>query len=510
MTVIKEVSKEELKEFLYNIDKKDKNLYDEVNSSNLGIFQFTGNTALRLVNEIEPQNFDELVSINALARPGTVSFAGEYNSNKNGDIKKYPEKVDNLLKESRGLCLFQEQIMSIFNKIGGFTLEETNMIRGLLKKLGKADKKKEDIEKWDKQVSRFIGGAKENGVSEKEAKQVANDLLALSAYSFNKSHSVAYTYVALQSLYLSRYFRKYFYSATLSYEATKKDAIKEAYDSCRKFGYSLLPPDVNKSNKHFTPTEGKNILFGLNEIKNVGDKPIEAIMSNRPYKSVIDFILKNSGERSITKKVVESLILSGAFDTLISGERKLYDIIAKDFYENKKSSKVKEIIEDFWNKTEEKHLVLRESLKTSNEEYVAYEKEYLGSNFFHNNFSEEETEKINLLYKKGLIDRSFEDVKDYKTISRVPIYVSKFRTHIDKNKNEMAFIEAEDMNGEKVSFPIFASYWKFVKDRFSGEGIYIFAFYRNVDDNLMFGSKKWLKDDEKSRLINSFKRKGTI
>lgn len=508
MKIIREVSKKELKEFLYNINLKDKQLYEEMNSNNgFGIFQFSGNTALRLVNDIHPENFEELVAINSLARPGTIDFAGEYNGNKSGDKSKYPKIVDDLLKESRGIVLYQEQVMSVFNKVGGFTLEETNMIRGLMKKLGKADKKKEDLDKWEKQVNRFVEGAKINGVTDKQAKDIANDLLKMSSYSFNKSHAVAYTLTAIQTLYISRYFRKYFYASTLAYESTKKDAIKDAFDNCRKFGFSLLPPDVNSSLKHFAPSKNKEILFGLNEIKNIGDKPIESIIQNRPYKSIVDFVIKNQGDRAITKKVTQSLLGAGAFDGFIKGERKYYEEIVRRFYDSKKTIKIKELLEKKWDEIEETAKAEKLFLPTKNEDFIFYETELLGSNFFHNQFSQEEIDKIDVLYKKGYIDKSFRDIKEGKAISRVPIYVSKFRLHIDKNKNEMAFVEAEDMNNERINFPIFSSYWKLIKDRFFGEGLYIFSFYLNQDHQIMFGSTKWLKDDEKSRLINSFKKK---
>ena len=503
MKILKEISKKELKQFLYEIDRKDSQIYDELNTNNgFGVFQFSGSTALGLVKSIHPENFEELTAINSMARPGTISFAPEYNSNKKNENMKYPKAVHELLKETRGLVLYQEQIMSIFNKIGGFSLEETNMVRGLLKKLGKADKKKEDIEKWDKQVNRFIKGAIENGITEKQAKDIANDLIMLSGYSFNKSHAVAYTYTAIQTLFLSRYFRKYFYASTLAYEATKKDAIKDAYDNCRRFGYNILPPDVNTSFKNFRPVDGNNIIFGLNEIKGIGEKPIDAIIENRPYKSVIDFIIKTQGE-GITKTVVNALVCSGCFDSIINGDRKYYEAVATYFYENKKTTKVVELLEQKWKEA----LEAVPYVKTTNEDYVIYEKELLGSNFFHGNFSDEEKEKIDVLYSKGYIDKSFNDVKENKQIARVPVYVSKFRTHIDKNKNEMAFVDAEDMNGERVSFPIFASYWKFIKERFQGEGMYIFALYRDQDEKIMFGSKKWLKDEDKHKLIASFRKK---
>lgn len=507
MTVIKEVTKKELKEFLYKINTDDKQLYEEMNSNNgFGVFQFSGATALRLVNDIHPDNFEELTAVNALSRPGTIMFADEYKDNKNGDKKKYPKIVDDLLKQSKGLCIYQEQIMSIFNKIGGFTLDETNQIRALMKKLSKSDKKKEDLNSWHKQVKRFIEGAIINGLTEKQSQNIAEDLLRMSAYSFNKSHAVAYTLVAIQTLYLSRYFRKYFYSATLAYESTKKDAIKDAFNNCKKFGFSLLPPDVNSSLKHFTPTVGNEILFGLNEIKNIGDKPIESIIQNRPYKSIVDFIIKNTGDRAITKRVVQSLLGAGGFDNFIKSERKYYEEIVRRFYDKKKTIKVAELLERKWEEIIEDAKKEGLLLPTNNADYILYENELLGSNFFYSVFSQEEFDKIDALYKKGYIDRNFQDIKTGKAISRVPVYVSKFRLHIDKNKNEMAFIEASDMNSEQISFPVFSSYWKFIKERFIGEGLYIFSFYRDSNNSIMFGSTKWMKDDEKTRLINIFKK----
>lgn len=503
MKILKKISKKELKEFLYEIDINDKKIYDEVNTNNgFGIFQFSGSTALGLVKDIHPDNFEELTAINSMARPGTIEFVPQYKDGKLNGTKKYPDVVHNLLKDSKGQILFQEQVLKIFNIIGGFTLTEADGIRGLMKKLGKADKKKEDIEKWDNQIKVFIEGAKANGLSEKEAYNISNDLLKLSSYSFNKSHAVAYTYTAVQTLYLSRYFRKYFYASTLAYEATKKDAIKSAYENCRNFGYNILPPDINKSFKNFRPVEGNNIIFGLNEIKGIGEKPINAIISNRPYKSIIDFIIKTQGER-ITKTVVNALVCSGCFDSLINGDRKYYEAVVNYFYENKKTTKVIELLEQKWKDA----LEAVPYIKTSNEDYIIYEKELLGNNFFHGNFSDEEKEKIDILYSKGYIDKSLKDVKESKLISRVPVYVSKFRIHIDKNKNEMAFVDVEDMNGDKANFPIFASYWKFIKERFQGEGMYIFALYRDQDDKIMFGSKKWVKDEDKYKLIASFRKK---
>ena len=122
--IIKKIEKPELKEFLYNIDLKDENLYKELNESQLGIFQFSGSSSSGLINRVKPVNFEEANVINAAARPGTINFIDDYIKNQDGAHKKYPEQIHELIESSRGVIFFQEQIMSIFNKVGGFTLEE--------------------------------------------------------------------------------------------------------------------------------------------------------------------------------------------------------------------------------------------------------------------------------------------------------------------------------------------------------------------------------------------------
>jgi DNA polymerase-3 subunit alpha len=143
--VIKKIDKEEFKDFIFKIDERDPELYKVLKDSTIGIFQFSGNTAENVGRKVNPENFNDLVAVNAFARPGTIDFLPQYLENKENDTSTYPEKVNEILKKSHNTIIFQEQVMSIFNKIGGFTLEETNYVRSLLKKLGKADKKPEDL-----------------------------------------------------------------------------------------------------------------------------------------------------------------------------------------------------------------------------------------------------------------------------------------------------------------------------------------------------------------------------
>ena len=141
-------------------------------------------------------------------------------------------------------------------------------------------------------------------------------------------------------------------------------------------------------------------------------------------------------------------------------------------------------------------------------DFIDYENNYLGGNFFHGIFSDEMRERVQKVYDKGLCLRSFQEVRD-KNIpnAMVPVSIVSSRPFIDKNKNEMMFMEIEDCNGETVSVPIFASYWKLCKSRFNGNGFYFVSLYENEAGNIMFGSKNWLGDDRKSRMILEFKLK---
>jgi len=190
MKIIKKVSKLDLKNHLYKINTDDLHLYEEANNPNsIGIFQLNGALATEIIKKIKPKNFDEINAVSAFARPGTSSFVEQYVDNREKHKSPYPKQVADLLTETQSICLYQEQAMSIFNKIGGFSLEETDQIRGLMKKLGKAEKKKSDLDKWDKVIEKFTEGAQKNGITIRDAKMVASDLLKMASYNFNKCFS---------------------------------------------------------------------------------------------------------------------------------------------------------------------------------------------------------------------------------------------------------------------------------------------------------------------------------
>lgn len=489
MKVLKRnVGKKEFKEFLNKINLEDKNLYKEVSDNQCFIFQFSGSTASRMVGDAKPENFDDMICLNAYSRPGASFGFGNFCLIKNeGQKSVYPEQLQNFLTDGRGTICFQEQIMAIGNYLTDGKYNG-NTWRQLLKKLGKAKKAPEDLKKWDEMVAcaKEVGAKK--GISTKDIDLLCDDLLTLSAYSFNKSHAAAYSYLAMEEVYLAKYFKPYFYAINLSNEAGKKDAIKEAIESCKKSGFEVEPPNINNSRENFFPKENK-LYFGFNDIKGVGEEPAKDIVRNQPYTSIIDFICKNIGTK-INKRVTSALIGSGAFDNIIEGNRKYYQQVAEKFYEKKKTTKTIPLLEEKW----EDSLKEVEKCETSATDYIEYEEQYLGGQFFHNKFNAI-SDKIETLYSKGYCLRDFDELRRKNLPKQyVFVYVNSYRYHTDKNGNEMLFCEIEDRNGEKQSVPIFASFWQYVKLKFYGEAFYLMDLYPTEDGKIMFGSRNWVKD----------------
>ena len=490
MKILEKVSKKELHDFLnYGMNLNDKSLYKELTESQQFIFQFSGETASDQIKKAEPDCFDDVVVINATSRPGASSMFPSFVEAKKYGTKKYPPQLDKILGDSRGCITFQEQIMNAFALCAGYDPKKTNRIRGLLKKLGKAKKAQADLDEWNNvHVPAFKEGCIKMGMKSSEVDMVIKDIVALSAYSFNKSHAYAYSYIAMITVYLSKYFRNYYYAASLTYDASKKDVLKESIQKVEGRGYKIVPPDINTSDLHFYPV-GQKINFGLNEIKGVGEQPAKDAIANRPYSSIIDFICKNIGN-SINKRITNALVCGGAFDSLIGDKRKYYQQVVEKFYEKKKTTKIIPLLEEKW----EDSLHEVQDCNTESADYISYEEQYLGGQFFHNKFTAI-ADKIEKLYSKGYCLRDFDEIRKKNLPKQYCfVYVNSYRYHIDKNGNDMIFMELEDRNGEKQSVPVFASYWKYCKEKFFAEDFYLMDLYSTEDKKIMFGSRNWVRD----------------
>ncbi|NWF98236.1 MAG: DNA polymerase III subunit alpha [Nitrospirae bacterium] len=308
--------KENGKEFTLNdISLDDKETYELLSSGNTtGVFQLESAGMRDVLVKMTPDRFEDLIAIVALYRPGPIGsgMIDDFIRRKKGltPVKNDLPQLKEILDESYGIILYQEQVMRIANKLANFTMGQADILR---KAMGK--KKPDEMEKL-KEV--FISGAVSNGIPEKKAKKVFDLMELFAEYGFNKSHSAAYAYIAFQTAYLKAHYPVEFMAATLSADMDNTDKIVKTITGCREMGIEILPPDINLSGKEFRVI-GNSIRFGLEAVKGAGSAAIENIIEARkndgPFKSISDF-LQRVDQRKVNKKVIESLIKAGAFDSL--------------------------------------------------------------------------------------------------------------------------------------------------------------------------------------------------
>lgn len=483
--VLSQVTTSQLEDFIYDIDVGDPKLYEELkNPYKIGLFQINGSTAEQLCDKMLPENFAELTAFNAMARPGPMEASAPYYvKRKAGEKSPYPDVLNNLIQDTHQVFIYQEQVMEIFHKIGGFTLEEANEVRSLMKKLGKLEKDPKDLKKWDATVQKFTNGAMKNGITESMAKTIATDLAAFSSYSFCKAHASSYAYIAAITIYLSIYYRRWFYASVLAYEVDREKYLLDRLYSVKNQKIDILPPDINKSQVHFVP-EGENVRFGLADIKYVSVMAAEIIMKNRPYSSLFDFIMKTRS-RIITSKTIKALISVGAFDFLTK-ERKRLIMVFDAYWDKRDSSKIVDKLRATYEEGEA-CLMNIAGLDTTEDDLVVYEKEYFGFRFFSSPFKGKITEDLRQLRLKNIIYISLAEVGS--TPKKVPVFINSVRNHKDKNGNPMAFIEIEDVRGNRMTVPIFYSHFQYMGDLISENSLYLMYLY-NENGKLFFGKKE--------------------
>ena len=298
-----------------DISLEDKKTYELLSSGQTtGIFQLESSGMREILVKMQPNRFEDLIALVALYRPGPIGsgMIDDFIKRKKGQtpVKYELLQLKDILDETYGVILYQEQVMRIANKLANFTMGQADILR---KAMGK--KKPEEMEKLKES---FIKGAVANKISEKKATRLF-DLMALFAeYGFNKSHSAAYAYLAYKTAYLKAHYPVEFMAATLSTDMDNTDKIVHMIAECRNMSIQILPPDINQSGREFKVI-GNSIRFGLEAVKGVGSAAIESILDskekNGPFLSMEDF-LKRVDTRKVNKKVIENLIKAGAFDSL--------------------------------------------------------------------------------------------------------------------------------------------------------------------------------------------------
>jgi DNA polymerase III subunit alpha len=284
----------------------------------LGVFQLDGGPMRALLRSMRPTGFDDISAVLALYRPGPMgaNAHNEYADRKNGRKPVVPihpelaEPLADILDETFGLIVYQEQVMAIAQKVAGYSLGKADLLR---RAMGK--KKKEIL---DKEYVPFSEGMKENGYSDGAIKTLWDILVPFSDYAFNRAHTAGYGLVSYWTAYLKANYQAEYMAALLTSVKDDKDKSAVYLNDCRRNGIKVLPPDVNSSEADFT-TVGADIRFGLTAVRNVGENVVASIVATRKAKGAFaDFsdFLKKVEPVACNKKVVESLIKAGAFDSL--------------------------------------------------------------------------------------------------------------------------------------------------------------------------------------------------
>ena len=292
-----------------------------------GVFQMESTGMTALVKELKPECFADLIPLVALYRPGPLGsgMVADFidGRHQRKEVSYLHPLLEEILKDTFGVILYQEQVMQIASVLGGFSLGQADLLRRAM------GKKKHDVLEAQKET--FLDGAKQNGLDKKLAEEIFELMAHFADYGFNKSHSAAYALVAYQTAYLKAHYPQEFMAAMLSSVMGTNDKIGFYIERCKHMGIAVLPPDVNASLASFS-VDNLSIRFGLAAVKNVGENAIVNLIKARtdkgPFTSLVDFCTKVD-MRLVNKRVIESLIKCGAFDSFGNKRSQLFIILEK-------------------------------------------------------------------------------------------------------------------------------------------------------------------------------------
>ncbi|WGS82726.1 MAG: DNA polymerase III subunit alpha [Candidatus Karelsulcia muelleri] len=334
---------------LENIPLDDEKTYELFkNGETVAVFQYESHGMQKYLKQLKPDKFYDLIAMNALYRPGPMQYIPNFIARKHGQEKisyDLPE-LKEFLKETYGITVYQEQVMLISQKISGFSKGDADLLR---KAIGK--KEKNLLSNMKKQ---FLDGGKKNGFSRKNLEKIWKDWKSFASYAFNKSHSTCYSYIAFQTAYLKTHYPAEYMASVLSNNMKNIKDISFFIEECKRIGVIVLGPDINESDSKFTVNKLGFIRFGIGAIKGIGESSVKSILKERKnkYNSILGLI-KKVDLRLVNKKVVENLVVSGAFDNF-KIQRSQY------FYEENGSNMIEKII-----KFGVKYKKIKENIKNS-------------------------------------------------------------------------------------------------------------------------------------------------
>ena len=317
-------------------DPKTYELYCKGQTS--GTFQFESAGMQKYLIELHPSCFEDLIAMNALYRPGPMDYIPQFIRRKHGDepIEYDIPCMEQYLKETYGITVYQEQVMLLSRQLAGFTRGQSDTLR---KAMGK-----KQIDKMNELEALFYEGGEKNGHDKKVLNKIWEDWKKFASYAFNKSHATCYSWVAYQTAYLKANYPSEYMAAVLSSNLNDVDKLSKYMDECRAMGIEVLGPNINESYKNFSATKDGRIRFGLAGIKGVGVGCVDSIIEQRekdgPFKDIFDFV-QRIDQRACNRKALESMALAGAFDDF-------KEIKREDFFEvNARNESFSEILMRF-------------------------------------------------------------------------------------------------------------------------------------------------------------------
>ena len=452
------------------IDYNDKAVLDSVGTGKTdGIFQLESAGMKSFMKELKPQSLEDIIAGIALYRPGPMDFIPQYIKGKNDQsaiVYDCPQ-LEPILKSTYGCIVYQEQVMQIVRDLAGYTLGRSDLLRRAM------SKKKADV--MEKERQNFVYGNPEegvpgciaNGIDEKVAHKIYDEMIDFAKYAFNKSHAAAYAVVSYQTAYLKHYYPVEFMAALMTSVIDNSGKVAEYIYTCRQMGIKILPPDINTGEGRFS-VDGDYIRYGLAAIKSVGRPVIDTIVKERQehgkFKNLKDFIERLSG-KEVNKRTIESFIKAGALDSL-QGTRKqfmmIYVKIVEQVNQEKKYSMTGQMTLFDMVSEEQKQefdIPLPDVGEYEKETMLAFEKEVLGIYV-----SGHPMEKYEEKWKKNITATTLdfqpdEESGQTKVREGERVVIGGMITGVTikhtKNNKTMAFLAVEDLMGtvEVVVFP---------------------------------------------------------
>ena len=424
-----------------NIDYEDQKVFDLLSSGKtVGLFQIESAGMRDALMQMKPNHIEDIIALVALYRPGPMSNISIYNDCKHG--KKDPDYLhpllEEILKPTYGVIIYQEQVMQIAQKLSGFTAGQADILR---RAMGK--KKRVELEK---QKQNFIAGAVKNGISKDVAAGIFLKIEPFAEYGFNKSHAAAYGIISFQTAFLKTYFPKEFIAASMTMDISNQNKLSEFYEDLKRLKIKIVRPDINRCFADFR-TDGENFYYALGGIKAVGFEAISNIVKERikngSFKSINDF-LQRVDPKDINKLQLEGLVKAGAFDSLISNRQSIFNSIpnlitkSKNYFENKVAKQI-----DLFDESENEKDNLLSDVKDWNfEERLSKEFESVG--FFISDHPLNQFKEIFREYE--IIDyNDFINNEDYKN-ANIAATLLKIQERKTSKGNSYAVLKLTDLN----------------------------------------------------------------